>query len=165
MRIVLVLIATLIFSNTYSQELSIGGTFGFGTELKTFITRTKTFGGSFEFRPHESIISLNVDPFLIFIPNKVILTTPIYFKFIIGNKLRFCPTIGGFIRTNANYGWKTGLNMEFDIYKSLFLFVTSDYYIDYYKKEIPDHFGTSTSYTDRASSFWFSLGIKKNILK
>jgi len=164
MKIILVLIATLIFSYTYSQELNIGGTIGFGTEPKTLDLGTKTVGGSFEFRPLESILSLNVDPFLTFIPNKIILTTPVYFKFILGNKLRICPAIGGFIRTNANYGWKTGVNIEFDIYKSIFLFVTNDYYIDYYKNDTPDHFGSSSSYTDRTSSYWFSLGMKKNIL-
>lgn len=163
MKTVLLLLAAFIFSNTYSQELNIGGFAGIGP--KTLNTRIIVFGGSVEFWPIKARVSLNADPFLVILPDETLLTTPVYLKLILGDKVRFCPAFGGFIRTNANYGWKAGLSLECKIRKSLTLFGMADYYKDFYKTEAPNHFGSGSYYTDSGSSFWISIGIKKNILK
>jgi hypothetical protein len=163
MKTILVFIVTLISAYSYSQELNVGGSIGTGP--KSLNATILTFGGTAEFRLAGSPVSINTDPNLAFISDKTELTIPVYLKFIIGNKLRFCPTVGGFVRIHGNYGSKNGINIEFKIKKSMLLFVTGDYYTDYYKAEYLDHFGPSTEYTDHSSSFWFALGIKKNILK
>ncbi len=163
MKTVLILLAAFVFSNSYSQELNIGAFAGAGT--KTINSRVVAFGGTVEFRPIEARVSFNADPFLVILPDETLLTTPVYLKIIIGDKIRFCPSFGGFIRTNANYGWKAGLSLDFKIRKSLALFGMADYYKDFYKTEAPNHFGSGTFYTDSGSSFWIIIGVKKNILK
>jgi len=165
MKIILLMLVTLIssYSYSFSQELIIGGTIGTGPKSNDF--RIVTFGGTVEYRPVKSIISLNTDPILLFDSKDLMLTVPLYLKLIIGNKIRFCPTFGGFIRTNSNYGWTTGLGIEYKIKEKILLFVKGDYNIDYWKAEAPTHFGSSYEYIDSGSSIWISFGIKKNILK
>lgn len=163
MKTVFILLAAFVFSNVYSQELNIGAFAGAGP--KTINSRVVAFGGTVEFRPIEARVSLNADPFLVILPDETLLTTPVYLKLILGDKVRFCPAFGGFIRTNANYGWKAGLSLECKIRKSLTLFGMADYYKDFYKTEAPNHFGSGSYYTDSGSSFWISIGVKKNILK
>ncbi len=69
------------------------------------------------------------------------------------------------MRTNANYGWITGLNIEYKINEKLLIFVKGDYVIGYWKDDAPSHFGSGSEYTNSGSSIWISLGIKKNIMK
>ena len=165
MKTILLILVTLIssYSYSFSQELNIGGTIGAGPKNNDF--RIVTFGGTIEYRPVKSIVSLNTDPILLFNSKDLILTFPLYLKLIIGNKIRFCPTFGGFIRTNSNYGWTAGLSIEYKIKEKLFLYVKGDYNMDYWKADAPTHFGSSYEYTKRSSSIWISLGIKKNVLK
>ena len=162
MKTVLVLIAIFIFSSAYSQELNVGVMVGPGA--LALDSKMITFGTTVEYKPTKAMLSFNIDPFLISLPDKLIFTAPVYLKFIFGDQIRFCPTFGGFIRSNASYGFKTGLNIEFKINKSLFLFGTGDFYFDNYKDTHPTHFG-SMEYIERSRTFWMSIGIKKNILR
>jgi len=148
----------------FSQELNIGGFLGapYQKDLNSFYPFV---GPEIEFRPENSILSLTINPYLIFPDKETIATFPFYLKFILGKKIRFCPSFGGFIRTNSNYGWIAGLNIEYMIKERLIIYLKSDYYCDYYEYEYPTHFGDHKTRTDKEHSFWFSLGIKKNILK
>ena len=102
-----------------SQTLNIG--------LNTGITSIQplyfgTIGGNVEFRPKHAYFSINTDPFVLFNQTYATFTEPLYFKCIIGNKFRVCPSAGGFVRTSGNYGWLLGLHFEYTINQKLFLF-------------------------------------------
>jgi hypothetical protein len=159
MRTSLILSIVLISSYSYSQEFNLGGYVG--TELIHDNHNIVSFAGTAEFRPFKSPITFNFDPSLFYVENKLILTSPLYFKFIIGEKIRFCPTFGLFIRTNANYGWSTGIMVEIKVKEKLNIFAKGDYNKDYWKSESPKH----DEYVDTGSVIWLSFGIKKNILK
>ena len=68
----------LISDCLFAQELSIGGVVGAGplNEKSLF-----SFGTAVEYRPLKSIMSVNLDPFVVISEGKVILTTPLYLKF------------------------------------------------------------------------------------
>lgn len=163
MRAILITSFILFSLFSFSQELNFGGIIGTGPKINKL--NILTFGGTIEYRPNKALISLNSDPILLVYNKEIMLTVPLYLKLIIGNKIRFCPTIGGFVRTNANFGLITGLNIDYKINKKLLIFVKGDFTIDYWKDEAPSHFGSSYEYTNSDSSIWISLGIKKNILK
>ncbi len=152
-----------LFSFTlFSQKFSYGGTVGTG-----FIKDTKiiTFGGALEFKPQKVLLSINSDPFILLTDKRnLIFTVPIYLKIILGNKLRVCPLVGGFVRTNSNYGINAGLDIEYKIKENLLIFFKGECYKDFWKAEHPAHFGIpSYEYVDSDYSIWISLGIKKII--
>ena len=157
MRTFIVIISLLFTNCLFAQELSIGGVVGAGplNEKSLF-----SFGTAVEYRPLKSIMSVNLDPFVVISEGKVILTTPLYLKFIIGKKVRFCPSFGGFIRTNAKYGWLGGLCVELCLKKSVLLFVKGDYYKDFWKAEHPTHNGSTGEYIENNSTYWISAGFK-----
>jgi hypothetical protein len=161
----IILLAIISFSlQGFSQELNIGGFFGapYQKDLYDFYPLV---GAEIEFQPDNSILSLTTNPYVIFPEEETIFTFPLYLKFIIGNKFRVNPGFGGFIRTNSNYGWIVGLNLEYMFNDRLIIYLKSDYYTDYYEYEYPTHFGDHKTKTDKEHSYWFSMGIKKNILK
>jgi len=140
MRTFLIIISFLVSSNIlFSQELNIGGIIGTASRIYDF--KTIAIGGTVEYRPAKSILSLNSDPTLWFNKEGQILTVPVYLKFIIGNKLRFCPAFGGFVRSNANYGLTAGLGIEFKVKERLLIYVKSDYCKEFWKADAPDHLG------------------------
>jgi hypothetical protein len=153
----LILIALFLPGGLFSQELSVGGAIGSGplNERSLF-----TLGAAVEYRPLKSMVSFNIDPFLVITDGELVLTGPLYLKFSIGNKIRFCPAFGGFFRTNGNYGWMAGLAVELSLNNSVRIFVKGDYYKDYWKAEYPSHFGANIEYIDHASSYWISAGCK-----
>ena len=127
MKTIIIVSATLLLLSiyTYSQELNVGGIIG--VEPKIVDSRIVSFGGAIEYRPVKSIVSLNTDPVLLLCCKNAIFSFPLYLKFIIGNKIRFYPNFGGFIRTNSNYGWSAGLSLEYIVKEKLLLFVKGDY--------------------------------------
>ena len=159
-KTLLIIIQILIVTISFAQEFNVGGNIGFGLIDKS----NKPFlGGSIEYRMSTSLISFNSDPFILISDKKVILTEPIYIKFIIGKKVRICPDFGGFIRTNSHYGWLSGLVLEYKIKEKLILDLRGDYYKDYWKSEIPSHFGSTQLEKNSEGSFLISFGIKRRI--
>ena len=121
-------------------------------------------GGAVEFRPSHAVFSLNAEPYVLFNSQDLLFTAPLYFKFILGNRFRFCPTIGGSWRSNRNLGRSAGLNLEFGLKDGLFLFFMGDVNKDYYKTKYPDHFGGSYPITESGYAVWTNVGVKINIL-
>ncbi len=158
MKYLLILFFSLVSTNGFSQDLNLGGNLGMSTTFNKL-----TFGGSVEYRPNKSLFSINTDPFLLIDDNKPILTLPLYLKVIIGNTVRFCPNVGTFLRTNSNYGWTTGLSIEYKINEKLLILAKGDYVKDFYNSTHPDRFGGTYESISLESSFWFNIGIKKNI--
>lgn len=157
--LILFYIATI---NCNSQEINVGIHGGLIPLEKNLYS---TLGGSFEYRPKNAIFSINTDPFLIIYQRNVLLTEPIYLKFIIGNKFRFCPAAGGFVRSTRSYGWLIGLNFEYLMKDKFMLFSKNEFYKDYWKDQYYDHFGGSDTYINNSNSFLFSIGIKMMLRK
>jgi hypothetical protein len=145
------------------QELNVGGFAGTGPW--TWGVSGGVLGGAVEFRPGHAIFSLNAEPHIIFNSGDLFFTAPLYMKFILGNRFRFCPTMGGFWRSNGNFGWSAGLNLEFGLKEGLFLFFRGDLNKDYYKTKYPDHLGGSYPITESGYTVWTNLGLKISILK
>ncbi len=124
-----------------------------------------TIASSVEYRPVKSYISLNLDPSVVFTEQKAIGNFPLYLKLILGDKFRVCPNFGAFIRTNSNYGWTTGLSIEYQIKDDFFIIAKGDIMKDYYKNEYPNKFGWKDTVTDKESNIWLSIGVKKNIIR
>jgi hypothetical protein len=80
----------------HSQEFNAGLNLGY---LPCQGSNYYSFGGNFEFRPKHAYFSINTDPFVLFDKTYATFTEPIYLKLIIGEKLRICPSAGGFVRT------------------------------------------------------------------
>jgi hypothetical protein len=165
MRILLLLLIFILSPDLFSQELNIG--LNAGTALQGDINKVIMLGGILEYRPliesenNRSVVAFETNPFLLVSDKDLMLTLPVYLKFIIGNKIRFCPLIGGFARTNSNYGMLGGLNFECSVKENLMLFLSGEYYLDYYHEKYYSHFGTSSEYLASSLSLWISLGIKK----
>ena len=100
MRITLLLVLGFVIqSYTFSQvsqELNIGGFVG--TEIIETNFRIVNVGATVEYRLVNALVSFNSDLLLSIYDNEMFLTVPLYLKFIIGNKIRFCPTGGIFVR-------------------------------------------------------------------
>ncbi len=155
-RILSLLYFAAIF-NGFGQEINAGINIGFIPNQNTFYP---SCGLNLEFKPKNSIFSINTDPFILLNNKKLVFSEPVYFKFIFGNKLRICPSIGGFYRTNKSYGWLLGLNLEYVLKNSFILFSKNECYKDYRKDFWPDHFGGSAIYINQSYSLLFSLGLK-----
>src|SRR5690349_11730876 len=99
MKLFKIILLLILFScSAYSQELNVGGIIG-GTPSSSF--EVVALGGAIEYKPEKAIISFNTDPVFLLGTEDLIFTVPLYLKFRIGNKLRFCPLFGVFKRTNA----------------------------------------------------------------
>lgn len=155
-----ILLSSSIIS--HSQEINVGLNVGL-VPLSNEIWYS--VGGNFEYRPKNAFFSINTDPFVLFYNSKAIISEPIYFKFILGKKLRFCPSAGGFVRTTGSYGWLLGLHLEYVMKDKFILFSKNELYQDYWKDYWPDHFGGGTTYINHSKSFLFSLGVKMMLKK
>lgn len=162
MKLAILIVLLFIGGLTSAQELNIGLELAGGPE--SINSTVFSLGPTIEYRLKESRISFNSGVLFLFSKYGALLTFPVNIKFIIGNKFRICPTTGGFIRSNKNYGWTLGLELDYKIKNRLIIFVKGDFNRDYYKVEIPNHFGENSETTNSESSFWFGLGIKINIL-
>ena len=143
--------------DAHSQELNAGLNLGY---LPCQGSNYYSVGGNFEFRPKHAYFSFNTDPFVLFDKTYATFTEPIYLKLIIGNKLRICPSAGGFVRTSGNYGWLLGLHVEYLIKQKFILFSKNELYADHWKDTWPDHFGGSSVYINQGRSLLFSIGVK-----
>lgn len=159
------IIILLLFSATklFSQEINIGAGVGsgLGDNLKVL-----TYNLNIEYKPAKLGVSLNFDP-VIYSGNDVsILTTPLSLKAIVGNKLKICPSVGGFVRFidgDQNYGWLAGLGLEL-LLGHFRPYFKAEYDMNYWKSEHPLHSGGVMYETQKSPSAWLSLGLKYRIL-
>ncbi len=161
----LITLVFLFFISTflYSQELNVGGFTGTGKGIVAI--NSLTLGGTLEYRPEKAFFAINTSPFILVSNNEANVTIPLSLKLIIGNKIRLCPTAGGFIRTNSNYGLLAGLEVDYRLKEKLFPFVKGEYAVEYYKATAPSHFGPSYEYLSYEKSKWISIGFKVNLFK
>lgn len=155
----------LLFSvsfDAHSQEFHAGLNLGY---LPCQGSNYYSFGGNFEFRPKHAYFSINTDPIVLFDKTYATFTEPIYLKFIIGEKLRICPSAGGFVRTSGHYGWLLGLQIQYPINQKFILFSKNEFYADHWKDTWPDHFGGSSVYINQGKSLLFSAGLKMMLKK
>jgi hypothetical protein len=159
-----IILCTIFMSTFYSsaQEFNAGLNLGY---LPCQGSNYYSVGGNFEFRPKHAYFSINTDPFVLFDKTYATITEPIYLKLIIGNKLRICPSAGGFVRTSGNYGWLVGLHVEYSIQQKFILFSKNELYADHWKDTWPDHFGGSSVYINQGRSLMFSAGVKMMLKK
>jgi hypothetical protein len=143
----------LVAGNLHSQELNLGGLTGLGFLSENGLSFN--IGAIIEYRPNKALFSINSE----------ILTYPLYLKFIIGKKFRFCPSLGGFFRSNLYYGWLAGAEFDYNFKNKITMFLAAELMQDYYKEDLPTHQGETYSHTTHETSYWLSVGIKKNILK
>ncbi len=158
----IIIVFLLIGRITTAQELNVGLEFTGGP--KTNDSRIFSLGPTIEYRLKESIISINSGILFLVNKNEALVTFPVFIKFIIGKKFRVCPNAGGFVRSNKNYGWSSGLELDYRIKSQFILFVKGEYNQDYYKDEIPLHNGGSNETISTGSTVWLGLGIKINVL-
>ena len=160
---VLILISTLLISTvSFTQELNIGLEFTGGPKASE--AKIVALGPIIEYRPVKSLVSINSGIIFLVYRNESLVTLPLSLKFIFGNTVRFCPSIGGFVRANKNYGFSTGVVIDYKIKKKLFLFIKGEYNQDYWKDEVLNHHGGTYETKNKGSSYWFGIGIKMNLL-
>jgi len=147
----------------YAQELNLGAIAG----IKLFSNNglTPNAGAVLEYRLNKAIFSINNEFQFTFANNELIFTYPLYLKWIIGNNFRFCPSMGGFIRSNSNYGWLAGAGCEYRFTNKWIFFLKADLMIDYHQETMPLHSGGSGNYTIHDKSYWLAIGFKRNVLK
>lgn len=145
-----------------SQEFNAGLNLGY---LPCQGSNYYSFGGNFEFRPKHAYFSINTDPFVLFDKTYATFTEPIYLKFIIGEKLRICPSAGGFVRTSGHYGWLLGLQIQYPINQKFILFSKNELYADHWKDTYYGHFGENYDFINQGRSLMFSVGLKMMLKK
>ena len=156
MRNILVLILISLSLITFSQELNVGLDFG-----SNFIKENPlAISASVEYRPSKSIMSLNTGITVITASSNTIMSFPLFIKAIIGNEFRISPLFGGFIRTNENYGWYAGLEIEYYLVSHSAIFVQGEYTKEFYKNDTPRGY-----VINKDSSIWVRIGFKKKLLK
>lgn len=151
------------FNTLYAQEFNAGA--GIGTGLGDYLN-VLTYNLNFEYKPAKLDVSLNFDPVIINGNSNSILTTPFYIKAIVGNKLKICPLVGGFVRFidgDNNYGWLAGLGLELPL-GHFQPYIKAEYDMDYWKSEHPLHFGGVIEEQQKSPSAWLSLGLKYRLL-
>jgi len=156
------MLCTIFMSTFYSnaQEFNAGLNLGFSPIQGN---NYYSFGGNFEFRPKHAYFSINTDPFVLFDKTYATFTEPIYLKLIIGEKLRVCPSAGGFVRTSGNYGWLLGLHVEYPINQQFILFSKNELYADHWKDTYYGHFGENYDFINQGRSLMFSVGLKMKL--
>lgn len=160
--IIPIIMFILLFQYSFSQELNIGGEVGFWpiNNISAGVA-----GALIEYKLEKPIVSFNTGLISFISKESTIVTLPLYFKLLFGYKLRFCPTIGGFIRTSGSYGFSAGLHIEYKIRNKIRIFAKGEYNKDLYQARYISHFGNSGTYTEGNSSIWVSFGVKVNVLR
>lgn len=158
LKLIIILLSFLWSLRAISQDIWLGGNLGIIPLNKNYTT----LGASFEYKPDSSILSYNIDPFLFYADKKLLMTAPAFIKCSFGKKVRLCPVGGGFIRSNRNYGFLYGLEIDCIIKQKYMFYISGNRYIDNWKGEQPTHFGTMTVSSSEVSSL-YCIGIKKYI--
>ncbi|NOU45887.1 MAG: hypothetical protein HOO86_02355 [Bacteroidales bacterium] len=156
-------------SLAFSQEFYVGGFAATNWKVETS-SEILGFGANIEYRPNKSVLSFNSDISRFWVEKSPITTFPLSLKLIIGNKIRICPTFGGFIRTNENYGYSAGISVDYRVMKKVSLYIKTEYMRDYWKAEnITWHkynYVGGKKINDKCGySIWINLGIKFSVLK
>lgn len=151
-----------------AQELNIGSNLGYkfireSQEIYRDEKNAITFSGMLEFRPNHAIFSLNSEVRCLF-EKETIIQFPFFLKFIIGNKIRICPSLGAFIGTNGNYGIQLGMNLEVPITEKTIIYSRYEIYSEIYDDSIPSHFGNESKSKAARGASWVGIGIKYNLL-
>jgi len=162
MRVVIFILALFISKIFIAQELNIGVEFTGGPKASE--AKIVALGPIIEYRPVKSIVSINSGIIVFVYKNQSLVTIPLSLKFIIGNTVRFCPSIGGFLRANKNFGYSAGVVIDYKIKKRLFLYLKGEFNQDYWKDEVYSHNGGTFDINKIGYSYWIGIGIKKNIL-
>ena len=146
-----------------SQEYNIGGELGVLSDFK-FSNPAVNLNALFEFRPQNAFFSFNTNPGIIVVKEDLIIGSfPLFFKFIIGNKYKFCPKFGAFYWTNRRWGLTSGFNFEVLFKEKLSPFLSADFIRGYYKVQNPSHFGGSSSSIESFGILRLSIGLKYQI--
>jgi len=151
----------------FSQELNIGG---FVTTNWIIDNNSEIlgFGANIEYKPNKIRVSINSDISIFWVEKGPIATLPLSLKIIIGNRLRVCPTFGGFVRTNENYGYSAGIIIDYKITNQIIVYLKNEYMRDYWKWKNEywyknNYVGKRISQTS-AYSIWLNIGLKFNLL-
>jgi len=122
-----------------AQDLRVGGNVGF---FLSEINPMDAFdiAATIDFIPHKSILYLETGPQLTITPNSTIFTAPLYLGFIIGSTATIEPGFGGYLRSNANYGYVLGISAGYYIQKTNQIYLRALYAREHYKRESPRGF-------------------------
>jgi len=162
MKALIIILFLFVAGFSSAQELNLGLELRGGPNINN--GNILSLGPIIEYRPLNSFVSINSGVLFLLTKHKSIFNFPLSLKFIIGDKVKFCPSIGGFYRTNNNYGWSSGIIIDYKIKNKLTVFIMGEYNMDYWKAQAPTHLGGAYEYNKSGSSFWIGVGIKKNIL-
>ena len=168
LKTILVVFFSLNYLSLCAQELNIGSNLGykFIKESQAIYRNEKnsmTFSGMLEFRPTHTIFSVNSEVRCLF-EKETIVQFPVYLKFIVGNKIRVCPSLGGFIGSNGNYGIQLGLNLEVPVSEKAIIYSRYEIYSEMYDESIPSHFGKDSKSKAARGANWVGIDIKYNLL-
>ena len=143
-----------------SQEYNVGVELGVISDFG-LNNQAVNLNGLFEFRPANAFFSINTNPGLIVTKEGSIFgSIPLFMKFIIGDKYKFCPKFGTFYWTNRRWGLTGGFNFEALFKEKLSPFLSADFIKGYYKEQIPSHFGGSSTSIDSFGILRLSIGFK-----
>lgn len=151
-----------------AQELNLGSNSGYkfireSQEIYRNEKNAVTFSGILEFRPKHAIFSVNSEVRCLF-EKETIVQFPFSLKFIIGNKIRVCPSLGAFFSSNGNYSIQLGLNLEVPVFEKAIIYSRYEVYSEVYNESIPSHSGNESESKGSRGASWIGIGIKYNLL-
>jgi hypothetical protein len=143
-----------------SQEHNLGGELGVISEFD-FIPQAVTLSALFEFRPKNAFFSINTNPGLVVGREDLLFGSfPLFLKFIIGDKYRFCPKFGAFYWTNQRWGLTAGFNFEVQIKDKFLPFFGAEFIRGYFKEQLPSHSGVIDTSIGSFGALRYSIGLK-----
>ena len=155
-----IFILTLMPNKGFAQIVKLG----FGLETAATYWPV-SINGSFEIKPKNYLLSLNIDPSVNYNFNQFSLTLPVYIKLNMGKNIKWAPFIGLFIRAidgefNSSNGYTTGLFLEKDLNPKLSVNINGRAMADFYEGT-----GKYGPVTNKSYSFWFGVGLKWRVSK
>lgn len=153
----------------HGQELNTGISVGLNyisddEEIVPDEKNSETIAAIVEYRPDKAFFSLTTEARFIFAEDKTVVNFPLSFKFVLGNKIRVCPSLGAFINTNSHYGGLLGLNAELHFDNEIAVFAKYEFYREYYKEDIHTTIGSIEEETTYRRAQWIGIGVKYNLL-
>ena len=113
-----------------------------------------------EYRPKAARFSMNTGAGTLFVEDRTWLTVPFYFKVIFGERVRFCPTLGGLYWTRPAWGVMAGLDVEFPGRGWLVPYLSTNYLTLSIDEDSPSKFGGSDSDRSRVHGLGALIGVK-----